>query len=152
MWARRNAGNSRPQLTPRVTYDPSFRDGACSVIVIRYEISKGANNGQRAKKDYWVLNFLILLSTWLRNTVSTMNYLKSRRSENLRLRVNGCYLEQVMDYGHCWGLQYFAKRNETKWYFAKRYFAKWYFVKWYFAKWYFAKRYFAKRLHKRQCA
>ena len=53
------------------------------------------------------------------------------------------------------GLRYFAKRNETKWYFAKwyfakRYFAKWYFAKryfakWYFAKWYFAKRYFAKR-------
>ena len=35
------------------------------------------------------------------------------------------------------GLWYFAKRNETKRYFAK---------------WYFAKRYFAKRLHKRQCA
>ena len=32
------------------------------------------------------------------------------------------------------GLRYFAKRNETKWYF----------VKWYFAKRYFAKRYFAK--------
>ena len=101
MWARRNAGNSRPQLTPRVTYDPSFRDCACSVIVIRFEISKRASNGQRATKFYSVLNFLILLSTWLRNTVSTMNYLKSRRSENLRLRVNGCYLEQVMDYGHC---------------------------------------------------
>ena len=37
------------------------------------------------------------------------------------------------------GLRYFAKRNETKWYFAKWYFAKWYFAKWYFAKWYFAK-------------
>ena len=34
-----------------------------------------------------------------------------------------------------------TKRNETKWYFAKRYFAKWYFAKRYFAKWYFAKRY-----------
>ena len=32
------------------------------------------------------------------------------------------------------GLRYFAKRNETKWYFAKWYFAKWYFAKWYFGR------------------
>ena len=42
------------------------------------------------------------------------------------------------------GIRYFAKRNETKWYFVKRYFAKRYFAKRYFAKRYFAKRYFAK--------
>lgn len=61
------------------------------------------NNGQRAKKIILLSTyFLVLLSTWLQNTVATMNHLKYRRSETYGYTLIDCYFElKVMANGHC---------------------------------------------------